>query len=66
MTNRERLNKMGIDNLLSYIQPRAEKFDVCIMSLLPGGGLMCPWHNDCRRCLEDWLNEEISKNEKED
>lgn len=62
MTNRERLNDMGIDNLLVYIQPRAEKFDVCIMSLLPGGGLICPWYNDCDKCLQEWLNAEDEDN----
>lgn len=64
MTKRDMLNEMGLDKFLMYIQDLRD--DECIMSLLPGGRLICPWHNDCRRCLEDWLNEEIPENEKED
>lgn len=56
MTNSEKLRNMPIDDLLKSIQEQAEKFDVCIMTLLPGGRLLCPWHNDCDKCLQEWLN----------
>lgn len=58
MTNSEKLRNMAIDDLLKSVKNRADEFDVCIMSLLPSGRFVCPWHNDCNKCLEEWLNEE--------
>lgn len=56
MTNREKLRATTLEDFLPDIKSYAEKFDECIMTLLPDGRLTCPWHNDCERCLEDWLN----------
>lgn len=59
MKNREKINNMALYDFLKIIRDRADKFDVCIMTLLPGGRLLCPWHTDCDKCLQEWLNEEV-------
>lgn len=62
MTNSEKLRNMAIDDLLKSIKSRADKFDVCIMTLLPYGRNLCPWDSDCDKCLQEWLNEEDEDN----
>ena len=58
MTNSEKLRNMAIDDLLKSIKSRAENTGICVMELLPNGRAVCPWHNDCDKCLQEWLNEE--------
>lgn len=59
MTNSEKLRNMAIGDLLKSIQEQAEIYDVCIMTLLPYGRVLCPWDSDCDKCLQEWLNEEV-------
>jgi hypothetical protein len=49
---------MALYDFLKIIKDRADKFDVCIMTLLPYGRILCPWDSDCDKCLQEWLNEE--------
>lgn len=62
MKNREKINNMALYDFLKIIKDRADKFDVCIMTLLPGGRFLCSGYNDCDKCLQEWLNEEDEDN----
>ena len=49
----------SLGDYLIEIQKNLDKFDVCIMSILPGGRKFCPMNDPpCDECLRNWLNEE--------
>lgn len=61
MKNREKLLNMAMYDLLCRISDYGEAMnkDFCIVDALKGYGAVC--NGDCKRCVMDWLNREVSE-----
>ena len=59
LTNRKKIMNESLGDYLVEVQKNLDKFNICIMHILPGGRKFCPMNDpSCDECLRDWLNEE--------
>lgn len=63
MTNRDKLIKTNIYDLLCEINDELAEFEICIMECLPGAFPNCPFaecksRSNCWKCIQNWLDEE--------
>ncbi len=56
MTNAQKLEKQGMYEVLVKI---LGKFESCIVDTLSEAVHACPEHQDCKKCLGEWLAEEV-------
>lgn len=70
MTNREKLRRMAIYDLLCRMQENLEQCNIdgetpCVMNSLGadnGIGRCIKANGECRDCIATWLNEEVKSN----
>lgn len=60
MTNRERLTKTDIYDLLYKLNNGMNDF-ACIIDALRGETCLCPAKKRCNQCISDWLNQDIDE-----
>lgn len=64
MTWREKLNNMAMIDILYMLSDGTLKtYGVCIKEILPGTNGECDF--DCRKCMENLLNEEVGTQKKD-